>query len=104
MTTFEEITRRMNETYSAKNQDYGNSYELSARLLNRPVVEGLLTRMCDKISRACRLAGGADPQVKDEALSDTLLDLANYAVLAVLALDHPGGCQYGGNCLPKFGG
>jgi hypothetical protein len=38
-----------------------------------------------------------DAQVQDEALTDTLLDLANYAVLAILALEAPGGsgCKCG---------
>jgi hypothetical protein len=86
MTTFETILERMAAIHKAKNADYGNSYELSARLLNRPVVEGLLTRMSDKLARACRLAQGQEAQVQDEALTDTLLDLANYSVLAILAL------------------
>ena len=36
--------------------------------------------------------------MQDEALTDTLLDLANYAVLAILALEAPGGngCKCGG--------
>jgi hypothetical protein len=85
--TFETVLERMAAIHKAKNADYGNSYELSARLLGRPVVEGLLHRMSDKLARACRLAQGHDPQVEDEALTDTLLDLANYAVLAILSLN-----------------
>jgi hypothetical protein len=88
--TFDAVLRRMLEIHRAKNADYGNSYELSARLLGRPVVEGLLHRMSDKLSRACKLARGQAPQVKDEALADTLLDLANYAVLAILMLESAG--------------
>lgn len=42
--------------------------------------------MTDKLARACRLAQGQTPQVQDEALADTLLDLANYAVMVLLAL------------------
>jgi len=44
------------------------------------------------------LAQGQAAQVQDEALTDTLLDLANYAVLAILALEAPGGngCKCGG--------
>ena len=87
--TFDAVLQRMAQIHQAKNADYGNSFELSAQLLGRPVVEGLLTRMCDKLARACRLAQGQAPQVAGEALQDTLLDLANYAVLAVLALGEP---------------
>jgi hypothetical protein len=88
--TFEAILERMAALHRAKNADYGNSYELSARLLGRPVVEGLLHRMSDKLARACKLAQGVQAQVKDEALTDTLMDLANYAVLAILALEAQG--------------
>ncbi|MDD3582243.1 MAG: nucleotide modification associated domain-containing protein [Desulfobacca sp.] len=84
---FGNILNEMAAIHEAKNADYGNSFELSARLLNQPIVVGLLHRMTDKLARACHLAGGADPQVKDEALRDSLLDLANYSVLAILALD-----------------
>jgi hypothetical protein len=43
--------------------------------------------MADKLSRAYRPVQGQDSQVKNERLEDTLIDLANYAVLAVLALN-----------------
>ncbi len=85
--TFDAVLRRMLEIHRAKNADYGNSLELSAQLLKRPVVEGLLHRMSDKLARACRLTQGQTAQVKEEALADTLLDLANYSVLAILALE-----------------
>jgi len=51
---------------------------------------GLLVRMTDKLARACRLAQGQTAQVQDEALADTLMDLANYAVLAILVLNEGG--------------
>lgn len=97
MKTFDTILERMAAIHRAKNADYGTSYELSAQLLGRPVVEGLLHRMSDKVARACWLTQGQAAAVKDEALTDTLLDLANYAVLAILTLEHSGGnrCKCG---------
>jgi hypothetical protein len=86
--TFDKILERMAAIHKAKNVDYGNSFELSAQLLSRPVVEGLLHRMSDKLARACKLVQGQAAQVQDEALTDTLLDLANYSVLAILALEN----------------
>lgn len=94
--TFENILNRMATIHQAKNADYGQSFRLSAQLLDRSVVEGLLHRMCDKLARACRLAQGREARVKGERLEDTLLDLANYAVLAVLVLKQ--GDERGGNC------
>jgi hypothetical protein len=84
--TFETILERMSEIHRAKNSDYGDSYNLAPALLGIPAHVGLLVRMTDKLARACRLAQGQAAQVEDEALTDTLLDLANYAVLAILSL------------------
>ena len=53
--TFQAVLQEMAAIHKAKNSDYGDSYKLSARLLGRPVVEGLLHRMCDKLSRAWNL-------------------------------------------------
>jgi ERCC4-related helicase len=94
----------MEAIYFAKNTDYGASYNLAPSLLGIPAHVGLLVRMTDKLARACRLAQGQAGQVKDEPLTDTLLDLANYAVLAILSLESPGGdgckCGNGGSmCL-----
>jgi hypothetical protein len=84
--TFETILKRMAAIHKVKNADYGSSYNLASALLGIPAHVGLLVRMTDKLARACRLAQGQTPQVEGEALQDTLLDLANYAVLAMLAL------------------
>jgi hypothetical protein len=85
--TFETALKRMAEIHQAKNADYGASYDLSPQLLGIPAHVGILVRITDKLARACRLAQGQAAQVKGEALADTLLDLANYAVLALVALE-----------------
>jgi hypothetical protein len=56
-----------------------------------PVHVGLLVRMTDKLARACRLAQGQPHQVEGEALQDTLLDLANYTVMTIVALEEGAG-------------
>lgn len=84
---FESVLLEMAAVHEAKNADYGDSYGLSAKLLRQPVVVGLLHRMTDKLARACRLVQNGTAAVKEESLKDTLLDLANYAVLAVVALE-----------------
>jgi len=81
------VLKKMALIHRAKNTDYGNSFELAAAMLKRPVAEVLLSRMTDKLARACNLVSrNGKAAVKDESLADTLLDLANYAVLAVVAL------------------
>ena len=39
------------------------------------------------MNRVKALTRGDSQQVKDESLRDTLLDLANYAILAVMEMD-----------------
>ncbi|AEB08422.1 DUF1599 domain-containing protein [Desulfobacca acetoxidans] len=92
--TFEMVLKQMQAVHEAKNADYGNSFELAADLLGRPVVEVLLSRMIDKVSRAANLVRSGQAAVADESLADTLLDLANYSVLAMLALRDRGAVEY----------
>lgn len=79
----EEIFDEMLGTYKAKNADYGDSFSKSYKEfgLIAPVV-----RMSDKLERLKTLSK-ADPQVKDESKRDTLIDLANYAIMTVIEMD-----------------
>lgn len=43
--------------------------------------------MCDKLSRITSLIDN-DAKVKDEAIEDTLVDLANYAIIMSLYVQH----------------
>lgn len=83
---FEEITRKMVEIFRKKNHDYGNSFEQS---LNEEGLAASRIRMGDKWNRYKTLSR-KDPsniQVKDESIRDTLIDLANYAIMTVMWLD-----------------
>ena len=57
-----------------KNQDYGNAF------VDYNVI-GILVRMGDKINRIDNLKNNK-PEVVDENIDDTFLDLFNYSVLA----------------------
>jgi hypothetical protein len=75
--------------HAAKNQDYA---EGSDPLLNFGAVKrlgvdaftGILIRIEDKISRIESFARRGHFMVGDESLEDTLMDLANYALLAIV--------------------
>jgi NTP pyrophosphatase (non-canonical NTP hydrolase) len=69
--------------YVRKNHDYGNSFHETFQKfgLVAPVV-----RMSDKLSRVVTLLT-KDPKIADETISDTLLDLANYAIMTAMELD-----------------
>lgn len=80
--TFEEITKEMNSIYIKKNNDYGNSFDKSCDEfgLVSPAI-----RMTDKLNRFKSLIKTRDEyMVKDESIKDTLLDLANYAILTYM--------------------
>lgn len=77
------IMREILKTYRDKNADYGDSFSKSYKEfgLVAPVV-----RMSDKMERIKALSK-ADAKVKDESIKDTLLDLANYAIMTIVEMD-----------------
>ena len=81
---FERVTREMHETWKAKNADYGSSFDDG---VDRFGLVSAAVRICDKANRFASLADGKKANVKGEALRDTLMDLANYAVMTVMRLD-----------------
>ena len=76
--TFESVLKQMLETYKAKNNDYGNSVQDTYDKFGDI---SFLTRINDKINRLNTLCVKGNQQVLDESINDTILDLANYAVL-----------------------
>ena len=66
-------------TFVNKNSDYGNSFE---RSLETHGLLASIVRMEDKINRLSTLASSnKDAQIASERLSDTLMDLSNYATM-----------------------
>ena len=73
----------LNDLYKKKNQDYGDSFSKSYK-------EYGLTMSCirleDKLNRLKSLNKNGNAQVKDESIQDTLMDLANYAIMTLIEL------------------
>lgn len=88
------IVNEMNDTYIKKNRDYGNSF---SDLFNKygPIVS--VIHMNEKLNRFANLFY-RDPAVVNESVRDTLLDLANYAILTVIEYDKKTGNQMHINC------
>lgn len=84
---FTEITSNMAKTYAAKNHDYGNSFEQS---LDKFGLVASVVRLEDKMNRIESLTK-KEAQVKDESIKDTLLDMANYAIMTVMWMDKKSG-------------
>lgn len=77
------IVKELNDVYRRKNADYGDSFghqfaeygEISAAI-----------RLEDKLKRFKQLIKNP-AQVKDESKIDTLIDLANYAIMTVIEME-----------------
>ena len=68
------------ELFRRKNQDYGDAFATYGTV-------GVLVRMGDKIMRLQNITNRGTTLVDDEKLRDTLIDLHNYAGMAVMLLD-----------------
>ena len=66
--------------FQKKNQDYGDAFA------NYGVI-GVLIRMGDKIARVQSISTKSVSLVNSESLRDTLIDLHNYAAMAIMLLD-----------------
>ena len=74
-------------TFVQKNSDYGKSFE---RSLETHGLLASIVRMEDKMNRLSTLEqGDKDAQISSESLSDTLMDLSNYATMTAAWLEGP---------------
>lgn len=78
------ICDEIHDLYVRKNRDYGDSFHQTF------VEEGMAMpriRLGDKFSRFKTLTLSGVQNVKDESVRDTLMDLANYALMTVIEMD-----------------
>lgn len=80
---FTEILKQMSELHDRKNADYGNAWHEEFQEFG-PVC-GVL-RLYEKTKRLKSLYQNGRAQVYDESFEDTLIDIANYAVMTLAEL------------------
>lgn len=78
------ICNELSNIFKKKNNDYGDSFHKTYEEFG-PV--SLAIRLQDKVSRLAALTTSKEQMVKDESIRDTLLDIANYAILGIMELD-----------------
>ena len=79
---FKEIMEEMNALYQKKNADYGDSFHRAWKKFGQTVG---LVYMDAKMNRITQLLAHPETQqVHSEKIEDTLIDLANYAVLTIM--------------------
>lgn len=86
---FKDIVKGMIETYVRKNHDYGNSFDKS---LDKFGLVASVVRIGDKMNRIESLVQ-KKAMVQDESIRDTLLDMANYAIMTVMWVDNQKKCD-----------
>jgi hypothetical protein len=75
-----EVQSKGLELFKNKNRDYGDAFSSHG-------VIGVLMRIGDKIQRSMSITKSGINLVEDERLEDTLLDLHNYAAMALMLLN-----------------
>ena len=78
--SFGEITKKMLDTYTKKNHDYGNAFSEMYDELGFDYGYG---KIREKVNRIKTLKDG-DAMVENEPLEDALLDCANYCILTLM--------------------
>jgi hypothetical protein len=68
------------ELFKKKNADYGDAFANYGSV-------GVIVRMGDKIQRLVSVSNRQISLVDNESLRDTLIDLHNYAAMAIMLLD-----------------
>ena len=80
-----EICEELNKVYAQKNSDYGNSF---GKTFDKLGIISAVTRISDKYNRLVSLSTKTEEErkVKDESITDTLLDMANYCIMTVIEM------------------
>lgn len=76
----EKVQNEALELFSRKNADYGDAFA------NYGTV-GVIVRMGDKIQRLVSVTNRNITLINNESLRDTLIDLHNYAAMAIMLID-----------------
>lgn len=79
--THENICSELTKLYYRKNADYGDSFGKSFDRFGMTMAR---IRMGDKLNRLESLCENKDQKVADESVEDTLMDLANYAIMTLI--------------------
>lgn len=80
------LCRELNKIYQNKSSDYGDSFGETFKKLG---IISAVTRISDKYNRLVSLCTKSEEEqkVKDESITDTLLDMANYCIMTIIELE-----------------
>ena len=78
-----ELCLDLNKLFARKNHDYGNSFSKTFRMLG---IISAVTQIAHKFNRLVEIVTSGHQEIPEETIEDTLIDLANYALMTVLEL------------------
>ena len=86
---FYELLQAMKSTHNAKRHDYATVEDIFANfrtceMAGIPAWKGVCVRIGDKFSRLMGFAKKEKLEVTDENITDTLIDMANYSLIALI--------------------
>ena len=79
-----DVCSQLTDLYVHKNHDYGDSFHQTF------LEEGMAMcriRLSDKLNRFKNLTKDCSSQVPSESIKDTLMDLANYAIMTIIEME-----------------
>ena len=90
------LLEEMKATHDAKRHDYASTEDVFANfrhceIAGIPAWKGVCVRISDKFSRIMGFAKKGKLKVKDESVKDTLIDMANYALIALILYEEQNG-------------
>ena len=77
---YKAVQKEAIDLFKRKNKDYGDAFANYG-----PV--GVIVRMGDKINRLSSVTKNQVSLVENESIRDTLIDLHNYAAMAIMLMD-----------------
>ena len=106
---FYELLEEMKRTHDAKRHDYASTEDVFANfrhceIAGIPAWKGVAVRISDKFSRIMGFAKKEKLEVKDESIKDTLIDMANYALIALILYEEEENKNDDTPTLPVSGG
>ncbi len=76
----EKVQKEGLQLFEKKNKDYGDAFAKYGTI-------GVLIRMEDKLQRSISISNSGINLINSESMRDTLLDLHNYAAMALMLMD-----------------
>jgi len=89
---FYSLLENMKEVHDMKRHDYASKEDVfknfrTCEMADIPAWKGCAIRIGDKFSRLMSFVKQEELKVKDESIRDTLIDLANYAIICAILYD-----------------